>query len=88
MSNGLKNIQSHARAYARRERFESGQPLVPYDEECGVAGISINPIEDSAQYSSPETGSAGAHSTPGGSPNGARRRTTPLSVACTTTKPL
>jgi hypothetical protein len=25
MSNGLKNIQSHARAYVRRERLGSGQ---------------------------------------------------------------
>ena len=70
MSNGLKNIQSHARAYARRERLESGQPLGPYDDDSGVSGIGLTPIEDLAEYSSPETGSAGAHSTPGGSSNG------------------
>lgn len=70
MSNGLKNIQSHARAYARRERLESGQPLGPYDDDSGVSGIGLTPIEDMADYSSPETGSAGARSTPGGSSNG------------------
>lgn len=70
MSNGLKNIQSHARAYTRRERLESGQPLGPYDDDSGVSGIGLTPIEDMADYSSPETGSAGARSTPGGSSNG------------------
>ncbi|KAK1752990.1 hypothetical protein QBC47DRAFT_304928 [Echria macrotheca] len=73
MSNGLKNIQSHARACARRERLESGQPLTGYDDDSGVSGIGLTPIDDMADqsYSSPEaSGSAGAHSTPGGSSNG------------------
>ena len=68
MSNGLKNIQSHARAYSRRERLESGQPLTGYDDDSGISGLT--PIDDVADhsYSSPETtGSTGAHSTPGGS---------------------
>lgn len=71
MSNGLKNIQSHARAHARRERLESGQPLTGYDDDSGLGGLT--PIDDvdvdvdvgDQSYSSPETG--GAHSTPGGS---------------------
>lgn len=67
MSNGLKNIQSHARAYARRERLESGQPLTGYDDDAALGGLT--PIDDvdmgDQSYSSPETG--GAHSTPGGS---------------------
>lgn len=67
MSNGLKNIQSHARAYARRERLETGQPLPSsYDDDIGLGALT--PIDDVAEqsYSSPETtGSTGAHSTPG-----------------------
>jgi len=46
MSNGLKNIQSHARAYSRRERLESGQSL-DYDDDSGVSGISLTSIDDS-----------------------------------------
>ncbi|KAK3995297.1 hypothetical protein QBC44DRAFT_30296 [Cladorrhinum sp. PSN332] len=70
MSNGLKNIQSHARAYARRERLESGQPMTEYDD-AALGGLT--PIDDVAEqsYSSPETtSSTGAHSTPNGSSNG------------------
>jgi hypothetical protein len=69
MSNGLKNIQSHARAYARRERLESGQPLTGYDDDSGLGGLT--PIDDvdvdvaDQSYSSPETG--GPQSTPGAS---------------------
>ncbi|KAK3321848.1 hypothetical protein B0H66DRAFT_473977 [Apodospora peruviana] len=73
MSNGLKNIQSHARAYSRRERLESGQPLTGYDDDSGISGIGLTPIDDVAEqsYSSPEaSGSTGAHSTPGASSNG------------------
>ncbi|KAM7221236.1 hypothetical protein V8F06_003411 [Rhypophila decipiens] len=71
MSNGLKNIQSHARAYSRRERLESGQPLGAYDDDSGISGIGLTPIDDDVadhSYSSPEpSGSTGAHSTPGAS---------------------
>jgi hypothetical protein len=74
MSNGLKNIQSHARAYARRERLESGQPMPAYDDHDGALGC-LTPVDDvdvdvaDQSYSSPETGGSttGAHSTPGGS---------------------
>ncbi|KAK4121952.1 hypothetical protein N657DRAFT_576788 [Parathielavia appendiculata] len=72
MSNGLKNIQSHARAHARRERLESGQPLAAYDDTDGALGC-LTPVDDvdaaDQSYSSPETGGSttGAHSTPGGS---------------------
>lgn len=74
MSNGLKNIQSHARAHARRERLESGQPLTGYDDPDGALGC-LTPVDDvdvdvaDQSYSSPETGGSttGAHSTPGGS---------------------
>ncbi len=72
MSNGLKNIQSHARAYARRERLESGQPVTAYgDPDDGLD--CVTPVDDldvaDQSYSSPETGgsSTGPHSTPGGS---------------------
>ncbi|KAK4141331.1 uncharacterized protein C8A04DRAFT_14168 [Dichotomopilus funicola] len=75
MSNGLKNIQSHARAFARRERLESGQPLNAYDDPDGALGC-LTPVDDvdgvDQPYSSPETGgsTSGAHSTPGGSSGG------------------
>ncbi|KAK3305633.1 uncharacterized protein B0T15DRAFT_396222 [Chaetomium strumarium] len=72
MSNGLKNIQSHARAFARRERLESGRPLTAYDDPDGALGC-LTPVDDvdvaDQSYSSPETGGSttGPHSTPGGS---------------------
>ncbi|KAK4246581.1 hypothetical protein C7999DRAFT_15310 [Corynascus novoguineensis] len=72
MSNGLKNIQSHARAYARRERLESGQPLTGYGDPDGTLDC-LTPVDDvdvaDQSYSSPETGGSttGTHSTPGGS---------------------
>jgi len=70
MSNGLKNIQAHARAYARRERLESGQPLTGYDDDSGVSGIGLTPIDDIPEQSYSSPGSvSGAHSTPGGSSN-------------------
>jgi len=69
MSNGLKNIQSHARAYSRRERLESGQPMGAYDDDSGISGIGLTPIDDVADhsYSSPEPTGSQAHSTPGAS---------------------
>ncbi|KAH6667073.1 myb family transcription factor [Plectosphaerella plurivora] len=64
MSNGLKNLQSAARAAARRERLESGQPLPPgYDDDSGISGIGLTPVDDlDASYSSPESASSGGHS--------------------------
>lgn len=76
MSNGLKNIQSHSRAYNRRNRLETGQPLNGYDDADGGLDC-LTPVDDDvdpadAPYSSPETGGSttGPHSTPGGSSNG------------------
>jgi hypothetical protein len=55
MSNGLKNIQSHARAYARRERIEAGLPA-GYDDDSGISGVGLTPVDDMEQsYGSPET---------------------------------
>ena len=64
MSNGLKNLQSAARAAARRERLESGQPLPPgYDDDSGISGIGLTPVDDlDPSYSSPESASSGGHS--------------------------
>ena len=60
MSNGLKNIQSHARAHSRRERLESGQPMAGYDDDSGISGIGLTPVDDMEHaYSSPETSSSG-----------------------------
>ncbi|KAJ0311550.1 hypothetical protein Brms1b_008221 [Colletotrichum noveboracense] len=59
MSNGLKNLQSAARAGARRERLESGQPLPPgYDDDSGISGLGLTPVDElDASYSSPEMSS-------------------------------
>lgn len=65
MSSGLKNLQSAARAASRRERLESGQ-AIGYDDDSGVDGIGLTPVDDlDTSYSSPESGhsvhSAGSH---------------------------
>lgn len=66
MSNGLKNIQSHARAHSRRERLESGQPLTGYDDDSGISGIGLTPVDDMEQsYSSPETTASGGNQSVG-----------------------
>ncbi|KAK1676616.1 hypothetical protein BDP55DRAFT_107352 [Colletotrichum godetiae] len=72
MSNGLKNLQSAARAGARRERLESGQPLPPgYDDDSGISGLGLTPVDElDASYSSPETVSSG-HSASGSSASAA-----------------
>jgi hypothetical protein len=44
MSNGLRNIQSHARAYVRRERLESGQLDATCPEDGGLDYLL--PIDD------------------------------------------
>jgi hypothetical protein len=69
MSNGLKNLQSAARAASRRERLESGQPMQGYDDDSGISGIGLTPVDElDASYSSPETtASGGAHSISGSS---------------------
>jgi hypothetical protein len=69
MSNGLKNLQSAARAGARRERLESGQPIQGYDDDSGISGIGLTPVDElDASYNSPETtASSGAHSASGSS---------------------
>ncbi|KHE79124.1 hypothetical protein GE21DRAFT_1221700 [Neurospora crassa] len=78
MSNGLKNIQSHARSYSRKERLANGQSSSGYDDDSGISGIGLTPIDDDDvdDYSSPEPSSGsihggGAHSsTSGGSSTG------------------
>ncbi|KAI5917906.1 hypothetical protein F4810DRAFT_628503 [Camillea tinctor] len=69
MNNGLKNLQSAARSAARRERLESGHPIHGYDDDSGISGIGLTPVDDlDASYSSPETASSSSHS--GGSTYG------------------
>lgn len=66
MSNGLKNIQSHARAHSRRERLESGQPMTGYDDDSGISGIGLTPVDDMEHaYSSPETSSSAGNQSVG-----------------------
>ncbi|PHH61706.1 hypothetical protein CDD81_8051 [Ophiocordyceps australis] len=55
MTNGLRNLQSAARAASRRDRLESGSHLAGYDDDSGVSGIALTPIDEAdASYSSPE----------------------------------
>ncbi|KAI0380292.1 hypothetical protein F5Y04DRAFT_282056 [Hypomontagnella monticulosa] len=68
MNNGLKNLQSAARSAARRERLESGHPMHGYDDDSGISGIGLTPVDDlDASYSSPETASSSSHSHSGAS---------------------
>lgn len=63
MSNGLKNLQSAARAAARRDRLESGGQLSGYDDDSGISGMGLTPVDElDASYSSPETTSSAAQS--------------------------
>lgn len=68
MANGLKNLQSAARAASRHDRLTSqgaGGPLSGYDDDSGISGIGLTPVDElDASYSSPETGSSsgGVHS--------------------------
>jgi hypothetical protein len=72
MSNGLKNIQSHARSYSRRERLESGQPMAAYDDDSGISGIDLTPVDDIEHpYNTPGTASTGSgHHSANGSAGG------------------
>ena len=66
MSSGIKNLQASARAYTRLERLESGQPV--YDDDSGIDGIGLTPVDDlEAHYSSPEASTGGGHHTSSGS---------------------
>ncbi|KAK2608564.1 hypothetical protein QQS21_002911 [Conoideocrella luteorostrata] len=59
MSNGLKNLQSAARAASRRDRLETGSHITGYDDDSGISGIGLTPVDElDASYSSPETGSS------------------------------
>ncbi|KAI1748881.1 hypothetical protein F4782DRAFT_534000 [Xylaria castorea] len=59
MHNGLKNLQSAARSAARRERLEQGHTMHGYDDDSGISGIGLTPVDDlDPSYSSPETSSS------------------------------
>jgi hypothetical protein len=67
MSNGLKNLQSAARTASRQERLEAGASLHGYDDDSGISGIGLTPVDElDASYSSPETSSSGPHSASSG----------------------
>ncbi|KAI1109142.1 hypothetical protein F5Y14DRAFT_43422 [Nemania sp. NC0429] len=58
MHNGLKNLQSASRSAARRERLEQGHSMHGYDDDSGISGIGLTPVDDlDASYSSPEASS-------------------------------
>ncbi|KAF2965117.1 hypothetical protein GQX73_g8465 [Xylaria multiplex] len=63
MHNGLKNLQSASRSAARRERLEQGHSIHGYDDDSGISGIGLTPVDDlDASYSSPETTASSTHS--------------------------
>ncbi|KAI1149792.1 hypothetical protein F4825DRAFT_36045 [Nemania diffusa] len=58
MNNGLKNLQSASRSAARRERLEQGHSIHGYDDDSGISGIGLTPVDDlDPSYSSPESSS-------------------------------
>ena len=60
MSNGIKNLQSASRAASRRDRLEAAAPLTGYDDDSGISGIALTPVDElDPSYSSPETASTG-----------------------------
>ncbi|KAI1193448.1 hypothetical protein F5X97DRAFT_39039 [Nemania serpens] len=70
MHNGLKNLQSASRSAARRERLEQGHSMHGYDDDSGISGIGLTPVDDlDASYSSPEASSVHSQHS-GGSGNG------------------
>ncbi|KAI2638419.1 hypothetical protein GGS21DRAFT_438265 [Xylaria nigripes] len=67
MHNGLRNLNSAARSATRRERLEQRHEqrhsMQGYDDDSGVSGIGLTPVDDlDASYSSPETTSSSSHS--------------------------
>lgn len=70
MSNGLKNMGAASRSGNRRVDHESGQQLQGYDDDSGISGIALTPVDGlDPSYSSPETAGSGGHSS-GGVSNG------------------
>ncbi|KAJ6437359.1 MYB-like protein [Purpureocillium lavendulum] len=74
MSNGLKNLQSAARAASRRDRLETSggaHSVTGYDDDSGISGIGLTPVDElDAPYGSPDaTASSSASSYGGGSDN-------------------
>ncbi|GJN86184.1 hypothetical protein PLIIFM63780_009763 [Purpureocillium lilacinum] len=75
MSNGLKNLQSAARAASRRDRLEtsgSAHSVTGYDDDSGISGIGLTPVDElDAPYGSPDatTGSSSASSYGGLTPS-------------------
>lgn len=64
MSNGLKNLQTAARAATRFERLQiqsaAGGPITGYDDDSGISGMALTPVDElDPSYSSPETNSSG-----------------------------
>ena len=53
MANGLKNVQSHARAFARRERLKSGQPGPANSDDDGLDCNGLDPAVASPTLADP-----------------------------------
>lgn len=63
MSNGLKNLQSASRSGSRRDRLESVASISGYDDDSGIGGIGLTPVDElDPSFSSPETSPSGSSS--------------------------
>lgn len=63
MSNGLKNLQSASRSASRRDRLESSATISGYDDDSGISGIGLTPVDElDPSFSSPETSPSGSSS--------------------------
>lgn len=67
LSNGLKNLQSASRSASRRDRQEGGA-LSGYDDDSGISGIGLTPVDEldhPPYHSSPDASPSGSHSSSG-----------------------
>ncbi|KAH8176762.1 MYB-like protein [Sarocladium implicatum] len=63
LSNGLKNLQSASRSGSRRDRLESVASIPGYDDDSGIGGIGLTPVDElDPSFNSPETSPSGSSS--------------------------
>lgn len=63
MSNGLKNLQSASRSASRRDRMEGGASITGYDDDSGISGIGLTPVDEiDPSFSSPDHSPSGSSS--------------------------
>ncbi|KAK0382712.1 hypothetical protein NLU13_9808 [Sarocladium strictum] len=63
MSNGLKNLQSASRSASRRDRMENAASISGYDDDSGISGIGLTPVDElDPSFSSPDKSPSGSSS--------------------------